>query len=137
MAFSAGEAGTRRLFGSCRSAQSAPTTAGDLGAVPVAADDQPLHGLVAGSSPSGGTAAGSSSRISSAKDSLRPLCGVAEARISASVCRASSRASWLFCVAVLVTLCDSSITTASHRCLRRLATYWSDFSVSIEMITRL
>ena len=59
-------------------------------------------------------AVGSSSSISSANDSVLPLCGVAEARISASVFGASSRASSLFSVAEFVRLCDSSMTTASH-----------------------
>jgi hypothetical protein len=58
---------------------------------------------------------GSSRLISWAKESFEPLCGVAEARISASVFGASTWASWLFCVDWLVTLWDSSITTASQR----------------------
>src|SRR5699024_8386624 len=63
----------------------------------------------------GDTAVGSSRLISWAKESLEPLCGVAEARTSASVFGASTWASWLFCVDWLVTLWDSSITTASQR----------------------
>src|SRR5699024_12209677 len=77
-------------------------------------------------SPDGLTALGSSMRTSSAKDSLRPLCGVAEARMSASVLRASRSASRWFIVAVLVTLWDSSMTTASQRWARRCGMYWSD-----------
>ena len=46
-----------------------------------------------------------------------PLCGVALARISASVLGASTRARRLFWVCELVTLCDSSMTTASQRWL--------------------
>ena len=46
-----------------------------------------------------------------------PLCGVAEARISASVFGARTLASWLFSVPELVTLWDSSMTTASQVCL--------------------
>ena len=71
--------------------------------------------------PSGLTALGSSIRISSAKDSGLPLCGVAEARMSASVREESSRASRLFWEAELVTLWDSSMTTASQCCFSRWA----------------
>ncbi|CAO0838022.1 hypothetical protein SMICM17S_00345 [Streptomyces microflavus] len=56
----------------------------------------------------------SSMRISSAKDSVAPLCGVAEARIRASVCSARARARSLFLVPRLTRLCDSSMTTASQ-----------------------
>ena len=60
---------------------------GHLGAVPVPADHQPVDLASAAASPSGRIADGSSSRISSANESARPLCGVAEARISASELR--------------------------------------------------
>ena len=84
ISFSIALAGTSMLFGSMRSAQSPPTTLGDLRAVPVAADDQARTSSSI-SSPSGRTALGSSIRISSANDSALPLCGVALARMSASV----------------------------------------------------
>ena len=68
-------------------------------------------------SPSGRRSrAGSSSRISSAKDSLSPLCGVALARSSASVCGAQHAGPARLCwVPLLMRLCDSSMTTASQR----------------------
>ena len=72
----------------------------------------------------GSTAVGSSSRISSANDSALPLCGVAEARISASVLRGEQPRQPVVLGAELVRLCDSSMTTASQRCLlqvRRVA----------------
>ena len=87
--------------------------------------------------PSGRTAVGSSSRISSAKDSGLPLCGVADARISASVVGASTLARPLFSVPELVTLWDSSMTIASQFWQRRWSRYCLLLSVSIEMMTRL
>ena len=64
-------------------------------------------------------AVGSSKLMSWANDSGLPLCGVALARISASVCAARTLASWKFCEPGLTTLWHSSMTTASQRWSRR------------------
>ena len=77
-------AGTSMLFGLGAFGPVAADLAGDVGAVPVAADDQRLDVLLI-EVPSAWTTVGSSIRISSANDSSLPLCGVAEARIRASV----------------------------------------------------
>ena len=114
------DAGTSRFCGGFRSAQSAPTTLATSG---LWRWRRMMSRLTSFSitSPSGRTAVGSSKRTSSAKDSGLPLCGVAEARISASVLTARILASRLFSVAELVTLWDSSMTTASHRCFAQVA----------------
>ena len=134
--FSAADAGTSQFCGSLRSAQAAPTTRDTswLFRCRRMTRRRISSSMIV---PSGRTAVGSSSRISSAKDSSRPLCGVADARISASVRGARVRASVLLAVAELVTLWDSSMTTASQVCFRRCATYSSLLRVSIEMMTRL
>ena len=63
---------------------------------------------------SSGMASRSSMRMSSANELRLPLCGVALAKISASVRRASRRASRLRRDASPIRLCDSSMTTASQ-----------------------
>ena len=113
-ASSAAVAAMSRFCGSIRSAQSAPTTCLTSSLLRCLRTTRRFTSSVI-RSPPGVTAVGSSRRTSSAKDSGLPLCGVADARMRASVFGESTRASRLFCVAELVTLWDSSITTASHR----------------------
>ena len=110
------------------------TSRADLGAAHVEVVD-----VLGRRSPSSSAiAAGSSRRISSAKDSLSPLCGVALASSSASVCAASRRASSLRLVPLLIRLCDSSMTTASQVVASRWWPYWpASLSVSTEMIDPL
>ena len=71
------------LSGSCRCAQSAPTTDSTSGLCRCRRITSRWISSST-SSPPGGIAEGSSSRISSANESALPLCGVAEARMSAS-----------------------------------------------------
>ncbi|KKY61153.1 hypothetical protein Tanf_08880, partial [Tannerella forsythia] len=72
-----------------------PGDAGHLGVVAVASLHQTLRSPLS-SSPWGLTPVGSSSLMSSAKDFRLPLCGVAEARMRASVLGARVRARRLF-----------------------------------------
>ena len=92
--------------------------AGHLGGVAVAADDEPVERRAID------VAVRADRRRLEQADELgerllAAVVGVADARISASVFGASTRASALFWVPVPVRLCDSSMTTASHWCLRR------------------
>ena len=73
--------------------------------------------------------------MSSANDSFLPLCGVADARMSASVLRGEYAGELVVAGPALVRLCDSSMTTTSQRCFSRCARYRADLSVSIETIT--
>ena len=57
--------------------------------------------------------------------------------VLASLLRARIRARRLFSVNEFDRLCDSSMTTASHRCCCSPATYRSDLRVSMETMTRL
>ena len=76
IASSAGDRGDERGAAAPAARPSRRRPRGDLGAVPVPADDEALRPRPRSMSPSGVTAVGSSSRISSAKDSFLPLCGV-------------------------------------------------------------
>src|SRR5699024_12561368 len=63
------------------------------------------------------------------------LCGVAEAKMSASVVGARVRASWLFWVPAFVALWISSMTTASQVTFSSCARYFRDFKVSMDTMT--
>ena len=119
--------------GSCRSAQSAPTSLATSGLCR-------WRRMIRRSTSSsierrrpGVTAVGSSSRISSAKDSCLPLCGVARGQDQrVGVRRRAGGPAGCSACATLVTLCDSSMTTASHCCFSQVG----EVAVALERVDR-